>query len=324
MVLSEWREEIVNIDDIILDPNLQIRVIINQERIDEFSQIYDKLPPIKVIRTDNKMQIADGNHRYLAAKKCNTQKIKILVKDGSYKEALEIAVKENAKGSLSLSRADKRKAIEKMLLFFPERANTWIADDVGVSMQTVDSVRVELETKGTIKRQEELIRRDSKVTPREYQKSVEPVIDEIFERETSESATMSQQEKADLVRLSTKALTQQYQTPIINKPEVQEEVTQVLGSVSQKGYENVIDRPIAESNEVVIEFIGDETTAIAQAIDIEQRKGIRVREVEEGIAINYYEVMTSPTKLFPKFVMKVSIEEFNKFINDYMVSLAKK
>jgi FixJ family two-component response regulator len=44
-----------------------------------------------------------------------------------------------------LTRAEKEKAVKRMLCLHPERANAWIAADMGTSEHTVKKYREELE-----------------------------------------------------------------------------------------------------------------------------------------------------------------------------------
>lgn len=54
------------------------------------------------------------------------------------------------------------------IMAYPERANSWIAEDCGASMQTVMRVREGLERDGKIPYIEVFKRRDEKTTPRQY------------------------------------------------------------------------------------------------------------------------------------------------------------
>jgi len=168
--------ETIEIEKIIVDDIVRIREEMNMERIREFMDILDQLPPVDVIRTtDGQYFLADGLHRREAAIAKSKKTLECEVKDGDLKDALEVAIKRNSKSSLPLTRIEKRHAVEKILKFFPNRANSWIAEIVGVSMQLVDSVRENLEEKNVIQIVEKFETRDGREYPRETKKFEPPV-----------------------------------------------------------------------------------------------------------------------------------------------------
>lgn len=157
----------ITFEKVTKDPNIQVRMGISEDRIAEFADILDSLPPPKLVHTpDGRFVLADGWHRSEAASRKGKEGMDFEVIDGEYREALEIAAKSNCTGPLSMSREDKRRAISKYLEFFPERANSWIASDVGVAPQTVDAIRTDLEGQSVIPIQEKLVTRDSREYPR--------------------------------------------------------------------------------------------------------------------------------------------------------------
>lgn len=190
-----WGVREVDFEDIVVDISLQIRVELNEDRISDFVDIFEILPPMKLVRVEKQLLLADGFHRYYAAERRRAGRIKAAVIDGTYKEALLVAIRENCKSSLSLTRADKRKAVTQALMFFPERANSWIAEEIGTSMQTVGSVREDLEKDGKIETYEEFQRRDGRTTPRKY--STQP---EVSEEEAAEVTDLARLAGAKLDR----------------------------------------------------------------------------------------------------------------------------
>jgi hypothetical protein len=186
----KWTEKEIRLSDVVVDPGLQIRVELNEDRISDFVEILDRLPPMRLVRVEREDILADGFHRYLACERSRKDVIKVLVASGTYKDALLVAIQSNSNGSLPLSRADKRKAVGQMLAYYPERANSWIAEEVGSSMQTVDSIRNDMEESGTIPKYEEFQKRDGKTTPRKHATPIK----EKTEEELSE--------ERDLARLS--------------------------------------------------------------------------------------------------------------------------
>ena len=159
---------------IVVDNNIQVRSELSEERISEFMEIFDKLPPIKVVETENgEYYLADGFHRHEAAKRKKESGCQCDIVKGDLKKALEIAIEANCLGPLSLSREEKRNLVDKTLRFFTERANSWIAEMIGVSMQLVDSRRSILENDKVIRKYDKLDTRDGRSYPREVT-SVKP------------------------------------------------------------------------------------------------------------------------------------------------------
>jgi len=153
---------------IIVDSNIQIRSELSEDRIAEFMEIYENLPPVKVVETKGgEFYLADGFHRHEAARRKREIGCQCDIEKGDLKRALEIAISENCRGPLSLSRDEKRALVDKTLTFFPERANSWIAEMIGVSMQLVDSRRSALEGEKIIKKMDKLDTRDGRSYPRE-------------------------------------------------------------------------------------------------------------------------------------------------------------
>lgn len=169
----EWYDKELKISDVIIDSGLQLRVKLSEERISEFVEVFENLPKIKVVEDSGQYYLADGFHRIFAAQRLRADTLVFSVVKGKYRDALEVAVSENGKSALPLSREDKRRAIERVLMFFPERANTWIANDIGTSMQTVESVRKQMEEDGKIEHRETVERSDGVEVPRKNVSSAE-------------------------------------------------------------------------------------------------------------------------------------------------------
>jgi hypothetical protein len=192
------RNERVRIERIIADNDMQIRACLNEDRIKEFYDIFEKLPPMKLVETnDGKYHLADGFHRYETARRKGVFECSCDIVRGDLKKVLEIAIENNCRGPLTLSISEKRNTVDKTLRYFPERANSWIADMVGVSMQTVESRRTALEGGGAIEKHEKLETRDGRKYPRKVESTIikskpEDEISNIIST-TAKKATTSEQ-----------------------------------------------------------------------------------------------------------------------------------
>ena len=156
-------------------PDLQIRTSINKERVEEFRGVLDKLPSWRIVETDDhRLLLSDGYHRYEAFVAEGQKEAPCDIETGDLKRALEIAIEANCKGPLNLSRDEKRGAVDKALRFFPERANSRLAEMVGVSMQLVDGIRQQLEESKVIPKLETFETRDGRFYPRGTKKLEKP------------------------------------------------------------------------------------------------------------------------------------------------------
>ena len=105
-----------------------------------------EFPPVVLIRdSEGQIRLADGRHRYEAAKKCCLAEINAVVLEGSEREAILFAVGANAVHGMRRTNADKRKAV--MILFQDPEWRQWsdneIAKRCNVSWDLVKSVREE-------------------------------------------------------------------------------------------------------------------------------------------------------------------------------------
>ena len=155
------------IGNIIIDKELNVRNQLYNDTIDGYMDCFDQLPPVVVFATDEGNLLADGFHRIKAAKKLGLTEIEADVKQGTRKDAEEYAVLANLKHGKPLTRKERQKAIKRMLILHPERANNWIAEELGVSDMTVKKYREELESASQIGKVDEFLGKDGKVYPRE-------------------------------------------------------------------------------------------------------------------------------------------------------------
>lgn len=112
----------VPLTQVIADKRYQPRVEMDNSIIAEYAEQMaagDVFPPIRVIRmaSDGKLYIADGFHRYYAAKKLRRQTIAVeIVKDnGTHTDILLECVKANNTHGLRRTNEDKHRAIEMIL-----------------------------------------------------------------------------------------------------------------------------------------------------------------------------------------------------------------
>lgn len=131
---------------------------------DEMSQ-GTVFPPIAVYYDGATHWLADGFHRFLAAKRIQRATILADVHEGGRTDALRHALGANATNGVCRTNADKRNAIEIALEEWPDRANPVIAEICRVSPDLVRRVRGEMAQNGRIQKRETVTGRDGKEYP---------------------------------------------------------------------------------------------------------------------------------------------------------------
>lgn len=125
----------IELKKLVLDPDIQQRAEINQDVVKEYSECVDDLPPITVYCDGSKNYVVKGFHRYHAHVKAKAGFISCEVVFGTKRDAILVAVGDNARHGLRRSIADKRKAVTTLLddAEWSERSANWIAETAGVS-----------------------------------------------------------------------------------------------------------------------------------------------------------------------------------------------
>jgi len=188
--------------EIFIDHSINIRDGLDENTIETYCHTFDQLPPVVVFklpaipntigkfyggvsadqsrtnlpptatpaeRIQDMYLLADGFHRMAAARKLGEKEIEADVREGTRAEAEEFAILANLKHGKPLTRSERKRAVEAMLILHPERANKWIADDMGVDSKTVKTYRENLESRSEIPIVNGFIRRDGEKAPRELQ-----------------------------------------------------------------------------------------------------------------------------------------------------------
>src|SRR5262245_38587353 len=104
----------VPLSSIRVDGGTQTRAVLCQNTVREYAEAYsrgDPMPPVVVFDDGTDMWMADGFHRYAAAKLARLETINAEVRKGTQRDALLYAVGCNASHGLRRTRADKVKAV---------------------------------------------------------------------------------------------------------------------------------------------------------------------------------------------------------------------
>lgn len=127
-------------------------------------------PPITVFYDGSTYWLADGFHRYLAAKRIEQPTIKADVHAGSRSDALKHALGANATNGIYRTNADKRNVVEIALREWSDRANPVIAEICRVSPELVRQIRREMTQSQRLPQLETVTGRDGKEYPSQIER----------------------------------------------------------------------------------------------------------------------------------------------------------
>ena len=124
----------------------QSRVAINQDTVSEYADAMmdgEKFPPVTAFYDGKYYYLADGYHRYFAAKKAGLDDIDCDVKNGTLRDAVLFSVGVNSAHGLRRSNEDKRKAVMTLLddVEWAEWSDVTIAKKCQVTSAFVGRVR---------------------------------------------------------------------------------------------------------------------------------------------------------------------------------------
>jgi ParB-like chromosome segregation protein Spo0J len=134
----------VPLDDLVLDPNLNLRDRLDDFTVERYADSWDRLPPITVFDVDGRLLIADGFHRHAAAVMMGKRTIRAEVLTGTFAEALDFVASVNLFHGLPLTRAERRRAVEVKLKLHHDWSDRRMAEELAVSRELVAKIRRQL------------------------------------------------------------------------------------------------------------------------------------------------------------------------------------
>lgn len=135
----------------------QSRVAINQDAVAEYADAMmdgEKFPPVTAFFDGKEYYLADGYHRYFAAKKAGLDDIDCDVKNGTLRDAVLFSVGVNSAHGLRRNNEDKRKAVMTILddVEWAEWSDITIAKKCQVTGAFVGRVRKTLNLESTARK----------------------------------------------------------------------------------------------------------------------------------------------------------------------------
>jgi hypothetical protein len=134
----------VPLDDLVLDPNLNLRDRLDDFTVERYADSWDRLPPITVFAVEDRLLLADGFHRHAAAIMLGKRTIPAEVRDGTFAEALDFVASVNLFHGLPLTRAERRRAVEVKLKLHHDWSDRRMAEELAVSRELVAKIRRQL------------------------------------------------------------------------------------------------------------------------------------------------------------------------------------
>lgn len=151
----------------------QTRVKTDDEAIASYAQEMKEgtvFPPITVFFDGATYWLADGFHRYLAAKRNGQATVRAEVQSGGRSDALRYALGANSTNGVYRNNADKRNAVEIALEEWPDLANPVLAEICKVSVELVRRCRQEMVQSQRITPPNTVTGRDGKSYPTQIER----------------------------------------------------------------------------------------------------------------------------------------------------------
>ncbi|MGP0068542.1 MAG: ParB/RepB/Spo0J family partition protein [Isosphaeraceae bacterium] len=132
------------LDDLVLDPNLNLRDRLDDFTVERYADSWERLPPITVFEVEGRLLLADGFHRHAAAIMLGKRTIPAEVREGTFSDALDFVASVNLFHGLPLTRAERRRAVEVKLKLHHDWSDRRMAEELAVSRELVAKIRRQL------------------------------------------------------------------------------------------------------------------------------------------------------------------------------------
>jgi hypothetical protein len=149
---STKTKAMLRLDEIRDDPRLQMRIRLDDGAVEDYRAVYageqpddEGMPPLDVVHDIVKAAywLVDGFHRLKAAQLAGLEMVAVVITEGDFTLAREMARKSNRKNGVRLTNLDKRRIVLTALEDHPQMSNRAIAKECGVSDVFVGKVRDE-------------------------------------------------------------------------------------------------------------------------------------------------------------------------------------
>jgi ParB-like chromosome segregation protein Spo0J len=134
----------VPLNDLVLDPNLNLRDRLDDFTVERYAEAWDRLPPITVFEVDGRWLLTDGFHRHAAAVMLGKRTLPAEIRAGTFTDALDFVSSVNLFHGLPLTRSERRRAVEIKLKLHHDWSDRRTAEELGVSRELVAKIRRQL------------------------------------------------------------------------------------------------------------------------------------------------------------------------------------
>lgn len=155
----------VPVDDLVLDPNLNLRDRLDDFAVERYAEAWERMPPVTVFEVDGRWLLVDGFHRHAAAMRLARRMIPAEVREGSMADAMDFASCANGCHGLPWTRAERRRAVEVKLRLHPDWSDRRLAEELGAGRDLVGRVRKNLVEAGQLPATAGRVGADGKVYP---------------------------------------------------------------------------------------------------------------------------------------------------------------
>ncbi len=134
----------LGLSEITLDTNLQVRAQLNSSRVKQYAQRMlegDVFPRPVVYVVGSEILLADGWHRYFAAREAGYNTLECELRRGTRTDAFLHAMEANSTHGAALTNRDKRHCVTQAVLKFGDLSNRLIAQMAKVSHTFVSKIR---------------------------------------------------------------------------------------------------------------------------------------------------------------------------------------
>jgi hypothetical protein len=140
----------VELDELVLDPNLNLRDRLDDFTVERYADSWVRMPPITVYEIKGRLLVADGFHRHAAAVLLGRETIAAEVRKGTMTDALDFVSSVNLFHGLPLTRSERRRAVEVKMRIHHDWSDRRLAEELGVSRELVAKTRRNLVGSGQV------------------------------------------------------------------------------------------------------------------------------------------------------------------------------
>ncbi len=153
------------VDDLVLDPNLNLRDRLDDFAVERYAEAFERIPPVTVFAIEGRWLLADGFHRHAAAIILNRRTLPAEVREGAFSDALDFVAGVNLFHGLPLSRAERRRAVEVKLRLHHDWSDRRLAEELGTGRDLIARVRKQLVEAGQLPASASRVGADGKTYP---------------------------------------------------------------------------------------------------------------------------------------------------------------